>query len=112
MDNLVEVYAIAQPAAFVNMVAYTRGYEFPLVCIVAINQKFCHRIAHRRLLDVLAERPPTEVPHFLEVLVGTIEKGHVLRHPLPCFCVRNGLHNILILHRVKIVDVVLVVVVL
>ena len=55
--------------------------------------------------------PPAIVPHLLKVLVGTVEQGHVLRHPLPCLAVGNGLHDGFILHRVEVVNVVLVVVV-
>ena len=94
-----------------DVVAHARSYEVVLVGIASVYQEFRHGITHRCLFDMLAERPPTEIPHFLEVLVGTIEEGHVLRHPFPRFTVGNSLHDGLVLHRVEVVNVVLVVVV-
>ena len=61
---------------------------------------------------MLAECPPTVVPHFLETAVRAVEERHVLGHPFPRFGVGDGLYNVFILHGVEIVDVVLVVVVL
>ena len=91
--------------------AHARRDELPLVGIVALHQKLRHRIAHRGALDMFAECPPTVVPHLLEIAIGTIEQGHVLRHPLPCFRIRNGLHDVLILHRIEVFDIMLIVIV-
>ena len=93
------------------MVAHTRCNEVVLVGIAPIDQKLSHGIAHRCLFDVLSECPPTEIPHFFKAAVRTIEEGYVLRHPLPRFCVRDGLHDILVLHRIEVVDVVFVVII-
>ena len=110
IDNLVEVGGVAQPAALVYVVAHSRRDELPLVGIVAVDQKLGHGIADGRQLDVLAERPPAVVPHLLELLLRTVEQGHVPCHPLPGLGVGNGMHNVLVLHLVEVVDVVAVVV--
>ena len=111
IHDLVEVRAVAQPTALVDMVSHARGNEVILVGVATIDEKLRHRIADGRLFDMFAKRPPAEVPHFLEVLVGTVEEGHVLRHPLPCLAIRNSLDDVLILHRIEVVDIVFVVVV-
>ena len=58
---------------------------------------------------MLAKCPPAEIPHFLKAPVWTVEEGHVLCHPLPCLRIRNGLHDVLVLHRIEVVHIVLVV---
>ena len=109
VHNLVEVRAVAQPAAFMDMMTYTRGDELVFIGIVAIDKKLRHGIAHGCLFDMLPKRPPAVVPHLLEVLVWTVEERYVLRHPFPGLAIRNGLYNVLILHGVEIIDIVLVV---
>ena len=93
------------------MMTYSRGNQVVLVGIGTWHQELRHSIAYGRLLDMFSQCPPAEVPHLLEAAVRTIEEGHVLRHPVPRFRVRNGLHNVFILHCVEIVDIVLVVVI-
>ena len=60
---------------------------------------------------MFSQCPPAEVPHFLKAAVRTIEEGNILCHPLPRFCVGNGLYDGFRLHCVEIVHIVLVVVI-
>ena len=112
VHDLVEPHGVAQPTAFVDMMSYTRGNEVVLVSIASVHEELRHSIAYRSGLDVFSECPPTEVPHFFEILVRTVEERHIMRHPIPRLCIGDGLHDVLILHRVEIVHVVLVIVIL
>ena len=94
-----------------DVVAHTGCNEVILVGIAPIDQELSHSIAHRCLLDMLSKRPPAVVPHLFKTTVRTIEEGHVLRHPLPCFNVGNSLYDVFVFHRVEVVHVMLVVVV-
>ena len=69
------------------------------------TREFGHTIAHRSFLDVLAQRPPTIIIHFLEVLLRALEKRYVFFHPLRCAGIGNSLGYILILHAVEIIHV-------
>ena len=41
-------------------------------------------LIHICIFDMLAERPPAEIIHLLEVTLRTVEEGHILLHPVPC----------------------------
>ena len=110
VHRLVEVDGVAQPAALQDVVAHAGGDEVVLVAIGALHEELRHGIAHGCQPDVLAQCPPAEVPQLFEILVGAVEEGHVVRHPLPAVLVGNGLPNAFGLHLVEVVDVVAIVV--
>lgn len=95
VHSLVQINRVAQPARLMNVMAYTRGDEVILVSIASVDQEFGHGITHGGPLDMLAQRPPTEVPEFFKVLLRTLEEGDVLYHPLPTIFVGNSLLNAL-----------------
>ena len=105
MDNLIQVFRITQPAALINMMADGTSYQIVFIGIRTVYQKFGHTIAHRSFLDVLAQRPPTIIIHFLEVLLRALEKRNVFFHPLRCAGIGNSLGYILILHAVEIIHI-------
>ena len=65
------------------MMSQCRRDEVILVGIRPWNEELGHGIAHRCLLDVLAESPPAVVVRLLELLVGAVEERNVRLHPLP-----------------------------
>mgnify|MGYP001039705850 CR=1 FL=1 len=90
IQDAVEILAIADPTTLVDMMTHSRGDEIVLVGIAARHEKLGHRIAYRCIFDMLAERPPAEIIHLLEVTLRTVEEGHILLHPVPCLRIRNG----------------------
>ena len=109
VHDLVEILRIANPAALVDVVAQSRGDELVFVGIVALHQELGHGVAHGRVFNMLAQRPPAVIVELFELLLRALEEGHVLLHPLPCLGVGNGLHDVLVFHLVEVVHVVLVV---
>ena len=58
---------------------------------------------------MLAQGPPAEVIHFFQLEVGAFEERYFALHPSGCFAVGDELGDVFVLHRVEIIDVVLIV---
>ena len=74
---VVQVARVAQPAAFVEMVAGGAVDRIVLAAPGHGRQELRHDEPIGRLLDMLAVGPPAEVVDLLEILVGALEKRHV-----------------------------------
>ena len=81
IDDSVEILRVAKPAALIDMMSDSAGYQVILVGIVAVDEELGHAVADRSVLDVLAESPPAVIIHLLHILVGTVEQRDVLFHP-------------------------------
>ena len=86
---LVHVGGVAQPAGFHHMMTDGTGNEVVTVGIGAWNEKFRHTPPYGCPLDMLSQRPPTEIIDFAEILIGTVEKRDVSFHPLSSILVGN-----------------------
>ncbi len=82
------------------------GNEIVLVGVTALHEELGHAVAHRRALDVLAQRPPAVVVHLAHLLVGAVEERDVFFHPLRGLSVGNGGDDILVLHCIEVFSVV------
>ena len=56
-----------------NVMTQSRRYQIILVGIRTGHKKLGHSIAHGRVLNVLAQCPPTIIPALFKLLVGTFE---------------------------------------
>ena len=109
VHDLVEVVGLAQPTTLHDMMTYARGNQIVLIGIGSRHKKLGHGIAHGSESDVLAECPPTVIPHLFELFLRTVEQRYVIGHPLPCLAVGYLLYDVLVLHIIEIIHIVLVV---
>ena len=105
MNNLIQVFGITQPTAFVNMMSDCTGNQVIFIRIRTLNQKFRHTVSNRSFLDMLTQRPPTIIIHLFKITLRAFKQRNVVFHPLRSFCVRNRLNDILIFHSIKIIRI-------
>ena len=98
---------VVEPARLHDVVAHGAGDEVVLVGVAALDEELGLRKAQVGAYDVLAQCPPAEVIHLFHLAVGTFEQRYLTFHPRCCFAVGDELGNVLVLHRVEVIDVVL-----
>jgi hypothetical protein len=54
---------------------------------------------------MLAERPPAEIIHFFDFVVGAFKKRDFFAQPIPGIRVGNEICDIFVLHRIEAIDV-------
>ena len=110
VENLVDVCCVAQPSGLHHVVADGTGNEVVAVGIGTLHEKLRHAVTHWGALDMFAQSPPTVVIHLTEIILRTVEERHVLAHPFRRLAVGDSVGDVLVLHRIEVVDVVFVVV--
>ncbi len=108
-DDAVGVASVAQPPCLHHVMSEGAGDEIVAVGITARHEKLRHGVSRGRLHDVLAQRPPAVVEHFLHLPVRAIEERNVALHPVCGPAVGDGLYGRFVLHGIEPVDIVTVV---
>ena len=98
---------VVEPARLHDVVAHGAGDEVVLVGVAALHEELGLRKAQVGADDVFAKGPPAEVIHLFHLAVGTFEQRYLTFHPCGCFAIGDELGDVLVLHRIEIIDVVL-----
>ena len=103
MNNLIQIFRITQPTAFINVMSNCTSNQIIFIWIRTLNEKLGHAIANRSLLDMLTQWPPTIIIHFFKVMLRTLEQRNIFLHPFWSLFIGNCLNNIFVFHTVEIV---------
>jgi len=56
--------------------------------------------------EMLSKRPPAEIIHLLDFVVGAFKKGNFLAQPIPRLRIGNEIGDVFILHGIEALDVI------
>ena len=103
---VVQILFLADPPSLAEVVAGWATDRVVLAAPADFGEKLGDYEPIWGLLDMLAERPPTEVIDLLDVLIRTLESRHVVNHPVRRGFVRDGLSEMGVVLTVERFDIV------